>query len=218
MWAKIAEEMVLPWRAVEAMHWQVGELEMARRAGVVPFTLASVSTNSTPESRRDQSSRGHARSRSGSQPQGMMRYEGSHMVPQIQGQVVPGRIDSIHVRPTPMLPDAAARPPMTDLGPPQGLAPLHLPATQGHGAGFLPGIAELTTGMSPYSTPVHSAGMQSVSPVHSAGESPHGAVVPYHPAANPNSFKGSASPRLGHPSQQRHMGLRLHEPKREPMP
>jgi len=42
MWAKVAEEMAVPWRAAEAMHWQLGEAEMARRAGVVPFSLSSV--------------------------------------------------------------------------------------------------------------------------------------------------------------------------------
>jgi hypothetical protein len=41
MWSKIAEEMTLPWRAAEAMHWQMGELEMARRAGVTAFSLSN---------------------------------------------------------------------------------------------------------------------------------------------------------------------------------
>ena len=41
MWAKIAEEMAIPWRAAEAMHWQLEEQEMAQRAGVVPFSLSS---------------------------------------------------------------------------------------------------------------------------------------------------------------------------------
>ncbi|OJD20005.1 hypothetical protein AJ78_00021 [Emergomyces pasteurianus Ep9510] len=45
MWAKIAAEMFVPWRAAEAMHWQLGEHEMARRAGVLPFLL----TQPTPE-------------------------------------------------------------------------------------------------------------------------------------------------------------------------
>ena len=39
LWAKVAEEMQVPWRAAEAMHWQLGESDMARRAGVVPFSL-----------------------------------------------------------------------------------------------------------------------------------------------------------------------------------
>lgn len=43
MWSKIAEEMTIPWRAAEAMHWQMGEHEMARRAGVTPFALTNPS-------------------------------------------------------------------------------------------------------------------------------------------------------------------------------
>ena len=38
MWAKIAENMQLPWQTVEAMHWDLGVVEMAERAGVVRFT------------------------------------------------------------------------------------------------------------------------------------------------------------------------------------
>ncbi|EMR72395.1 putative myb dna-binding domain protein [Eutypa lata UCREL1] len=43
MWAKVAEEMAIPWRAAEAMHWQLGEQDMARRAGVTPFSLTAQS-------------------------------------------------------------------------------------------------------------------------------------------------------------------------------
>lgn len=46
MWSKIAEEMAIPWRAAEAMHWQIGEHDMARRAGVTPFSLTNTSTTS----------------------------------------------------------------------------------------------------------------------------------------------------------------------------
>lgn len=35
----------MPWRAVEAMHWQMGEHEMAKRAGVTPFSLANVGSS-----------------------------------------------------------------------------------------------------------------------------------------------------------------------------
>ncbi|KAJ5984386.1 hypothetical protein N7481_006485 [Penicillium waksmanii] len=48
MWSKVAEEMAIPWRAAEAMHWQLGEQEMARRAGVVPFSLSSTAINPPP--------------------------------------------------------------------------------------------------------------------------------------------------------------------------
>lgn len=40
MWEKIAKEMQLPWRAAEAMHWQIGEVEMATRANVAVFHLS----------------------------------------------------------------------------------------------------------------------------------------------------------------------------------
>lgn len=43
MWEKIAKEMGIPWRAVEGMHWQMGQTEMARRAGVNPFALTDKS-------------------------------------------------------------------------------------------------------------------------------------------------------------------------------
>ncbi|KAK6430112.1 hypothetical protein LTR95_013736 [Oleoguttula sp. CCFEE 5521] len=53
MWEKISKEMALPWRAAEAMHWQIGEIEMAQRANVPVFHLAgqalSASSN-TPSS------------------------------------------------------------------------------------------------------------------------------------------------------------------------
>ena len=42
MWAKVAEEMQVPWRAAEAMHWQLGNIDIARRAQVVPFSLEIV--------------------------------------------------------------------------------------------------------------------------------------------------------------------------------
>ena len=33
--------MGIPWRAAEAMHWQLGEDDMAKRAGAVPFSQSS---------------------------------------------------------------------------------------------------------------------------------------------------------------------------------
>lgn len=37
MWKQIANEMGVPWRTVEKMHWQLGEVEIARRAGANLF-------------------------------------------------------------------------------------------------------------------------------------------------------------------------------------
>ncbi|KAK4038924.1 hypothetical protein C8A01DRAFT_17021 [Parachaetomium inaequale] len=65
MWAKVAEEMQVPWRAAEAMHWQLGEIEMARRAGVVPFSLNMTSNEPQgPMMQRISPTRGHAHSQS----------------------------------------------------------------------------------------------------------------------------------------------------------
>jgi hypothetical protein len=41
MWQMIAIEMAIPWKLAEAMHWRMGELEMAHRAGVAPFSKSS---------------------------------------------------------------------------------------------------------------------------------------------------------------------------------
>ena len=49
MWALVAKEMGIPWRAAEAMHWQLGEQEMARRAGVVPFSLSNIALDAPPK-------------------------------------------------------------------------------------------------------------------------------------------------------------------------
>jgi hypothetical protein len=50
MWVKVAEELAVPWRAAEAMHWQLGEADMARRAGVVPFSLTAANTSESSSS------------------------------------------------------------------------------------------------------------------------------------------------------------------------
>ncbi|KAL4881512.1 hypothetical protein BJY04DRAFT_60549 [Aspergillus karnatakaensis] len=65
MWSKVAEEMAIPWRAAEAMHWQLGEQEMARRAGVVPFSL-STSAIDPPTTRTRRASTSLSRPRKGS--------------------------------------------------------------------------------------------------------------------------------------------------------
>lgn len=42
----VAKEMNMPARAIEAMHWQMGEREMAERANTHPFQPASTSSSS----------------------------------------------------------------------------------------------------------------------------------------------------------------------------
>ena len=41
MWNPIANELGVPWRAAEAMHWELGKQEMARRANVTPFSITA---------------------------------------------------------------------------------------------------------------------------------------------------------------------------------
>ncbi|KAK3896717.1 hypothetical protein C8A05DRAFT_20362, partial [Staphylotrichum tortipilum] len=41
IWAKVVEEMQVPWRAAEAMHWQMGERGIAQRTREVPLSLIS---------------------------------------------------------------------------------------------------------------------------------------------------------------------------------
>ena len=39
MWANVAKELGVPWRTAEAMHWILGEHDMANRAGTKPFAM-----------------------------------------------------------------------------------------------------------------------------------------------------------------------------------
>ncbi|XP_044724507.1 myb-like DNA-binding domain-containing protein [Hirsutella rhossiliensis] len=157
MWAKVAEELAVPWRAAEAMHWQLGEVDMARRAGVVPFSLAAVNVESgqrsvaprpsthyqppdtgarhlTPPSPRSMYSRSQPLSAmSVGQP---MRGEPMPAQTAISGPGIPPSMVSDHGEV------------YYTAGP--GLPPIQ---TQGQprNPGPLPSLAELTTGVSPLS-------------------------------------------------------------------
>lgn len=48
MWEKVAKELCMPYRAAEAMHWHLGEHEMAARANVPIFQLSNISTSVPP--------------------------------------------------------------------------------------------------------------------------------------------------------------------------
>ncbi|KAJ0279733.1 hypothetical protein COL940_006595 [Colletotrichum noveboracense] len=230
MWAKVAEEMAVPWRAAEAMHWQLGEADMARRAGVVPFSLTAVNVDQPGGSHRHSPSRGHMHSQSqGSLPRDIggpsPRY--SRPPPGISpipgGRVIAARRESIPGRP-PMGPDPNEGVQLAGIGPPggPGLAPIQgLPP--GRGAGMLPGVAELTTGVSPYSTPAYAmGGMPTASPVPSARASP-GPLLPalHYPPHEPAGSKRRASPgtEMGarETSRRRHLDTRQEEMERRRM-
>ncbi|KAK7417696.1 hypothetical protein QQZ08_011547 [Neonectria magnoliae] len=167
MWAKVAEEMAVPWRAAEAMHWQLGEADMARRAGVIPFSLAAVNVDSNITSHRNSPSRSHAHSHSqGSLPRDLRapspraiynRPQPMAGVP--SGRTIVSRRESIHPPPMPM----AADPNEIHYVPGPGLAPIQNQPPP-RGGGLLPGVAELTTGVSPYSTPAGAASVPMTAP------------------------------------------------------
>ena len=191
MWAKVAEEMAIPWRAAEAMHWQLGEADMARRAGVVPFSLSNVTLDAPPSGHRSSPGRGHSHSHSHgshghshSQSIGSSssRYgragSGSSGSGSGRGQAQPGPARTIAARR-----DSTPRsvPPAS---PSDGLALAAIGSGAGMGMGrggsgggqYLPSVAEMTTGVSPYSMPAYSMGM--TLPTSGGGYSSPGMLLP----------------------------------------
>lgn len=162
MWAKVAEELAVPWRAAEAMHWQLGETEMARRAGVVPFSLAAVNLEG---GRRTSPSRGHAHSQSHGNVASISSPRLIYGRPQPNPNLPPGgrvinprRETMSHPPPQPLpLPPppqphtVGPEPVDTYYGSGPGLAPIQSQPPP-RGPGLLPSVAELTTGMGLYST------------------------------------------------------------------
>ena len=220
MWAKVAEEMQVPWRAAEAMHWQLGESDMARRAGVIPFSLNMSGGGDTQVSQRLSPTRGHQHSQSqGSIPREISgvpsprygRGPSTPLVPSLSsGRPLAARRESV-----PPQPPYRHQPDASELGygisgPGFGLAPIQTTNVgQGRG-GLLPSVAELTTGVSPYSTPAYSVGVPSASPVHSATASP-GPLLPSmstsYPPLESAGGKRRASPETGarETSRRRHL-------------
>jgi hypothetical protein len=99
MWEKISKELALPWRAVEAMHWQLGEHDIAKRANVPVFHLAGQSTSSSGAVTDDLGSTSPA-SLSGSigrSPMGPYPYTHNHPLPQL-GQAYPPPISPDQLR------------------------------------------------------------------------------------------------------------------------
>ncbi|KAI0874844.1 hypothetical protein GGS24DRAFT_326744 [Hypoxylon argillaceum] len=207
MWAKVAEEMAIPWRAAEAMHWQLGEQDMARRAGVTPFSLSAQTLETAHGGSRGSSRHAHSSSQGG-----------------IPREASTGRSYGRGVTLPPARPLASRREslPTHHLPPPEHLEVAYgyaHPHSGGHlapiqaqkpppRAGMLPTFAELTTGVSPYSTPAYSVGVPSASPVPSGTASPG----PYMPALGYPSHESASSKRRRSPdvphydtSRRRHL-------------
>ena len=154
--------MAVPWRAAEAMHWQLGEADMARRAGVVPFSLSSVTLDAPPSDHQSSPTRGHSHSQShssaiSSSGPSSSRFSApaaTHSTSSsARGGTGGGRARTIAARR-----DSTPRsvPPAS---PSDGfaLAAIGGGAVVGTGRGrqMLPSVAELTTGVSPYSMPAY---------------------------------------------------------------
>ncbi|KAF4340474.1 hypothetical protein FBEOM_5601 [Fusarium beomiforme] len=196
MWAKVAEEMAVPWRAAEAMHWQLGETDMARRAGVVPFSLAAVNVEGS-NSHRSSPSRSHIHP----QPQGSMPrdlgapsprvvYNRPPPMPVNTRTMVPRRESVPPPLPLPVVPDPAE----VQYVPGPGLAPIQNQPPP-RAAGMLPGVAELTGGVSPYSTP---AAVPNMGPITGVAQSPlYTTLASY-------SIESAGSKRRASPDEYRH--------------
>ncbi|KFA50310.1 hypothetical protein S40293_03314 [Stachybotrys chartarum IBT 40293] len=166
MWAKVAEELAVPWRAAEAMHWQLGEADMARRAGVTPFSLAAVTIESGQRNSPSRTSHGQIPPHT-AMPRDLASQSPHNIYATTPTMVSVSSGRAVHSRRDALPPPSSAPPTLvTDLGDTYysagpGLAPIHS-QPQPRSAGLLPGVAELTTGVSPYTTPpsIHSAPMQ----------------------------------------------------------
>ncbi|ELR01701.1 hypothetical protein GMDG_00077 [Pseudogymnoascus destructans 20631-21] len=203
MWAKVAEEMGVPWRAAEAMHWQLGEADMARRAGVVPFSLSSAPVDTPAHGRaRPLSSRGHSHSQSLSSP-----------TASTIGSSVPS---SRYYREGPATRSIAARrQSMARSGLPTSPSDGYIYGGIGMGQGMgmpmtggppmLPSVAEMTTGMSPYSTPAYSvsASMAGGQPRSSPGSTLPSIGYALPPNLPPMPEGKSRSPDSGHGGTRR---------------
>ena len=164
MWSRVAEEMAVPWRAAEAMHWQLGEADMARRAGVVPFSLSSVTVDAPQGSHRSSPTRGHSHSQSQSSMSGhssagprFSRPATAQSSSSSMKGTGGGSARSIAARreSTPRsVPPASPSDGLALAAIGQGMA-----MGMGRGGQLLPGVAEMTTGVSPYNTPAYATSM-----------------------------------------------------------
>ncbi|KXT07114.1 hypothetical protein AC578_2389 [Pseudocercospora eumusae] len=148
MWEKISKEMQLPWRAAEAMHWQIGEIEMAQRANVPVFHLAGQQSGSSQAGPGSEGRSSTSPSSGGGPPLSGIAYSHTHnhSLPQVQqpishpvspiqsrlrrnsGDSSPGgpslrrRADSARSVPNPATLSRAPLPPLADVTGPPGHA------------------------------------------------------------------------------------------------
>ncbi|KAI1388765.1 uncharacterized protein F4822DRAFT_429380 [Hypoxylon trugodes] len=192
MWARVGEEMEIPWKAAESMHWKLGETDMAARAGVTKTfplkTEAEGSQNGTRTSPRHAHSHSQGNiSRDATTPRGYGRGGTSSL----NGPLASRReaVPNLSLYPKPITDNYGYHAPH---GMP--LAPLKNQPTR---PGMLPGVAELTTGASPYSTPAYSLPPPNVSPAPGTTASPGPYMIPMgYPPLESTMSKRRRSPEV----------------------
>ena len=139
---------------------------MARRAGVVPFSLSSVTLDTPPPGHRTSPTRGHSHSQShssvvsgtGSTSSRYSRPTTSHSM----SSSARGGNGGSSARTIAARRDSTPRSvPPTSPSDGYALAGIggSLPMGMGRGTQMLPSVAEMTTGVSPYSTPAYAMSM-----------------------------------------------------------
>ncbi|KAI3567935.1 hypothetical protein IWW34DRAFT_812432 [Fusarium oxysporum f. sp. albedinis] len=190
MWAKVAEEMAVPWRAAEAIHWQLGEADMARRAGVMPFRLAGVNVQGKG-SHRNWPSHSHIHL----QPQRSMPCDSGVPSPQILyhgARLLPTNTRTMascqgFISSPPPFPDSSRVRYVPRPGPAL-IQNQPLPRTDG----TLPGVEGLIQGIRPYSA--HAA-VPDTGPITGVAQSTRYATPATH------SFESAGSKRRASPDQ-----------------
>lgn len=160
---------------------------MARRAGVVPFSLSSVTVDTPPPGHRSSPTRGHAHSQSHSsvisgtgstsgsrysRPTTSHSHSSSRGSGSNAGRTIAARRDSTPRSVPPASPSDGLALAAIGGGMPMGMG------RGGRGGQMLPSVAEMTTGVSPYSTPAYTMSMPMSMPMGGGGYSSPGPLLP----------------------------------------
>lgn len=160
MWARVAEELQVPWRAVEAMHWQLGRHDMARRAGQTTSKAwkggGSLKAGKHTRSQSQESVGGGARA---SSPQSSHSSRSLRFMSRAEAAM------PVALPPLPPVHSSVTLAPQSQQKLPYISLVSDSPCLLGHHvlaqlqdrpsqqSGPLPGFGELTTGVAPYSRP-----------------------------------------------------------------
>ena len=146
MWIGIAKELEVPWRAVEDMHWQIGQVDMANLAGARLLHPDRANDDQTPISPSMQSTfppRGHTGA-----PGDFVTTPGG---PFTGLPPAPGRI--LAQPPQPPTTNGGTMPRLVPGGDQSGFDFHRRNRRQGSLGGPLPSLAELNLPVSAYATP-----------------------------------------------------------------